>query len=128
MYPSRSGIGAPCGWGATHAKANCGRFLSSIGTWFNPAVPPAYHQHGFRLPPGATEVVLVRHGASEAAVPGEPFPMLDGHGDPALSPHGEAEETAGGEWGDADPPAALFVTPLRRTAMTAAPLVERSNL
>src|SRR3954462_10574430 len=108
MYPSRSGIGAPCGWGATHAKGNCGRFLSSIGTWFNPAVPPAYHQRGFRLPAGATEVMLVRHGLpggarevllsrpgpSEAAVPGEPSPMLDGHGDPALSPDGEAQALA----------------------------------
>src|SRR4051794_29398007 len=114
MYPSRSGIGAPCGWGATHAKGNCGRFLSSIAAWFNPAVPPVYPQRGFRLPAGATEVVLVRHGASEAAVPGEPFPMLDGHGDPALSPDGEAQALAVAERLAADPPAALFVTPLRR--------------
>jgi probable phosphoglycerate mutase len=91
-------------------------------------LPRVYHQRGFRLPPGATEVVLVRHGASEAAVPGEPFPMLDGHGDPALSPEGEAQALAVAERLAADPPAGLFVTPLRRTAMTAAPLVERSGL
>src|SRR4051794_3961213 len=128
MYPSRSGIGAPCGWGATHATGNWGRFLSPLGPWLNPAVPPAYHQRGFRLPAGATEVVLVRHGASEAAVPGEPFPMLDGHGDPALSPDGEAQALAVAERLAADPPAALFVTPLRRTTMTAAPLAERRGL
>jgi probable phosphoglycerate mutase len=91
-------------------------------------VPPEYHQRGFRLPPGATEVVLVRHGASEAAVPGEPFPMLDGHGDPALSPEGEAQARAVADRLEGEPLAALFVTPLRRTAMTAAPLVERNGL
>ena len=91
-------------------------------------MPPVYHQRGFRLPAGATEVVLVRHGASEAAVPGRPFPMLDGHGDPALSPEGEAQALAVAERLSAEPPAALFVTPLRRTSMTAAPLVERTGL
>jgi 2,3-bisphosphoglycerate-dependent phosphoglycerate mutase len=91
-------------------------------------VPPVYHQRGFRLPPGATEIVLVRHGASEAAIPGEPFPMRDGHGDPALSPEGEAQALAVAERLAAEPPSALFVTPLRRTAMTAAPFVERSGL
>jgi probable phosphoglycerate mutase len=91
-------------------------------------LPRAYHQRGFRLPPGATEVVLVRHGASEAAVPGEPFPMLDGHGDPALSPEGEAQARAVAERLAEEPLAALFVTPLRRTSMTAAPLVERTGL
>jgi probable phosphoglycerate mutase len=91
-------------------------------------VPQTYHQRGFRLPPGATEIILVRHGASEAAVPGEPFPMLDGHGDPALAPEGEAQALAVARRLAAEPPAALFVTPLRRTAMTAAPFVERSGL
>jgi probable phosphoglycerate mutase len=91
-------------------------------------VAPEYHQRAFRLPAGATEVVLIRHGASEAAVPGEPFPMLDGHGDPALSPEGEAQARAVAERLAGEPLAALFVTPLRRTAMTAAPLVERTGL
>src|SRR4051812_23074384 len=54
--------------------------------------------------------------------------MLDGHGDPALSSEGEAQALAVAERLAADPPAALFVTPLRRTAMTAAPFAERSGL
>jgi len=61
-------------------------------------------------------------------VPGEPFPMLDGHGDPALSAEGEAQARAVAERLADEPLAALFVTPLRRTAMTAAPLLERNGL
>ena len=57
-------------------------------------VPETYHQRQFALPPGATEVILVRHGASAPAVPGEPFPLLDGHGDPPLAPEGEAQAEA----------------------------------
>ena len=42
----------------------------------------------FTRPPGSTELLLVRHGESEAMVPGRPFPLVDGHGDPALAPDG----------------------------------------
>ena len=57
-------------------------------------MPETYHQRQFALPAGATEVILVRHGASEPATPGKPFPLLDGHGDPALAPEGEAQALA----------------------------------
>ena len=87
-----------------------------------------YHQRSFELPPGATEVVLVRHGASEAAVPGEPFPLLDGHGDPALAPEGEAQAAAVAERLAREEIAGLFVTTLRRTVQTAAPLAARLGL
>ena len=53
-----------------------------------------YPQRAFSLPPDATEVVLVRHGASAAAVPGEPFPLVLGRGDPPLSPEGEQQAAA----------------------------------
>ena len=70
----------------------------------------------FALPPGATEVVLVRHGASPPAVPGEPFPLLDGHGDPPLAPEGEAQADCVAERLARRAAArGLFVTPLQRT-------------
>ena len=66
--------------------------------------------------------MLVRHGASQPAVPGEPFPLLDGHGDPTLAPEGEEQAILVAERLATEPLAGLFVTTLRRTAQTAAPL------
>jgi 2,3-bisphosphoglycerate-dependent phosphoglycerate mutase len=66
--------------------------------------------------------VLVRHGASQPAVPGEPFPLLDGHGNPVLAPEGEEQAIYVAERLAVEPPAALFITPLQRTAQTAEPL------
>ena len=48
--------------------------------------------------------------------------MVDGHGDPALAPEGEAQAALVAERLAAEPLAGLFVTTLRRTAQTAAPL------
>src|SRR4051794_15622977 len=92
------------------------------------AVPETYHQHRFSLPPGATEVILVRHGASAPAVAGEPFPLLDGHGDPPLAPEGEAQSLAVAGRLAREGLAGLYVTPLRRTAETAVPLARRTGL
>jgi probable phosphoglycerate mutase len=91
-------------------------------------VPETYHQRQFALPPGATEVILVRHGASAPAVPGEPFPLLEGHGDPPLAPEGEAQAEAVAERLAAEGVSGIFVTTLRRTHHTAAPLAERTGL
>jgi probable phosphoglycerate mutase len=66
--------------------------------------------------------VLVRHGASQPAVPGEPFPLLDGHGNPPLAPEGEEQAIYVAERLATEPLAGLFVTTLQRTAQTAAPL------
>jgi probable phosphoglycerate mutase len=87
-----------------------------------------YHQRAFVPPPDATEVMLVRHGASAPAVPGERFPLVLGRGDPPLSPEGEAQAAAAGERLARERVDALFVTPLQRTAQTAAPLAERTGL
>jgi probable phosphoglycerate mutase len=87
-----------------------------------------YPQRSWVLPADATEVLLVRHGASEAHVPGEPFEFIEGHADPALAPEGEAQARAVGARLAADPPDALFVTTLRRTAQTAAPLIAATGL
>jgi probable phosphoglycerate mutase len=91
-------------------------------------MPKVVRQARFRRPPGATEVFLVRHGESEPAVAGEVFPLVDGHGDPALAPEGreQAERVAdrlAGQGVDA-----IYVTTLRRTAETAAPLAARLGI
>ena len=87
-------------------------------------MPDRYPQRRFSPPPGSTEVILVRHGASAAAVPGESFDLLDGHADPALSPEGVQQARAMARRLAPEKVDALFVTPLRRTAETAAPLAE----
>lgn len=88
----------------------------------------SFEQSPYELPPGSTEVVLVRHGASEAAVVGSKFPLVDGHSDPALSEAGraQAEMVAAGLGGDEF--SGLFVSSLRRTRETAAPLAEATGL
>jgi probable phosphoglycerate mutase len=91
-------------------------------------VPETYHQRQFALPPGATEVILVRHGASAPAVPGEPFPLLDGHGDPPLAPEGAAQAEAVAVRLAREDLRAIFVTPLQRTHASAAPLSARTGL
>ena len=91
-------------------------------------MPETYHQRQFALPPGATEVILVRHGASAPAVPGEPVPLLDGHGDPPLAPEGAAQAEAVAVRLAREDLRAIFVTPLHRTHASAAPLSARTGL
>jgi 2,3-bisphosphoglycerate-dependent phosphoglycerate mutase len=91
-------------------------------------VSPAYPQRALVLPSDATEVVLIRHGASAHAVPGRPFELLDGRGDPPLAPDGRAQAEAVAERLAGEDLAGLFVTPLQRTAQTAAPLAARTGL
>jgi probable phosphoglycerate mutase len=93
-----------------------------------PGVSETYPQRAWALPDDATEVLLVRHGASQAAVEGEPFELLEGHGNPPLAPEGEAQAQAVGARLAADPPDTLFITNLQRTAQTAAPLVAATGL
>jgi probable phosphoglycerate mutase len=91
-------------------------------------VSDRYPQRPFTPPPDATEVLLVRHGASQAAVPGERFELVEGHADPPLSEQGEAQALAVCERLEAEDPDALFVTPLQRTSQTAAELVRRTGI
>ena len=80
----------------------------------------------YQRPPGATELVLVRHGESAPAVQGESFELVDGHGDPPLGPEGREQAERVGERlaaeGGID---AVYVTTLRRTVETAAPFLAR---
>lgn len=83
----------------------------------------SFEQSPYELPPGSTEVVLVRHGASEAAVAGSRFPLVDGHSDPALSEPGKIQATAVAARLATEEIGGVFVTTLRRTHETAAPLL-----
>jgi len=90
--------------------------------------PEAFSQRPYAVPTGATELFLVRHGQSAAFDPRRPFPLVGGHGDPPLSElgrwqAGRVADRLGGETVDA-----VYVTTLRRTAETAAPLAARLGL
>jgi probable phosphoglycerate mutase len=89
-----------------------------------------YRQARFRRPPGACEILLVRHGESEPAVPRQPFPLVDGQGDPALHPVGQqqAERVADRLIESGQRIAAIYVSTLRRTHQTAAPLAARLGI
>jgi 2,3-bisphosphoglycerate-dependent phosphoglycerate mutase len=87
-----------------------------------------FPQRPFVPPPDATEIVMIRHGASAAAVPDEPFPLIGGHADPPLAPEGREQARAVAERLGGESFAALFVTPLQRTAETAAPLARAAGL
>ena len=87
-----------------------------------------FRQYRFSAPPGAADLIIVRHGESAPARPDRPFPTVDGRTDPPLDPRGrdEAELLAKRLHGEAIE--AIYVTPLRRTAETAAPLAGRLGL
>lgn len=82
-----------------------------------------YRQHRFTRPAGATEILLVRHGESRPATPGEPFPLVDGHGDPELSEIGRVQAMRVADRLKQEVIDAVYVTNLRRTLETAAPLI-----
>jgi 2,3-bisphosphoglycerate-dependent phosphoglycerate mutase len=92
--------------------------------------PRAFRQSRFTRPPGACEILLVRHGESAPYVEGESHPLVDGQGDPPLDPVGleQARRTADRLISTGEPIAAVYVTTMQRTRQTAAPLVERLGL
>lgn len=92
------------------------------------AEPRRYRQHRYAPPPGATEILLLRHGESQPVDPEHPFDLVDGHGDPPLDPVGveQSERVAGRLAGESI--AAIYVTTLRRTVETAAPLAKRLGI
>ena len=87
-----------------------------------------FRQHSYQPPKGATEIILVRHGESRAASQENPFPLVDGHGDPELHANGEQQAVAVGEALKSENIAAIYVTSLQRTVQTAAPLAAHLGL
>ncbi len=86
--------------------------------------PRTYRQLRFHTPPGATELILVRHGESQPARDGEPFPMVDGHGDPSLSTDGQEQAARVCARLATERIDAIYVTTLRRTSETASALAD----
>jgi probable phosphoglycerate mutase len=90
--------------------------------------PEEYRQHRFTLPSGATDVLVVRHGESAPARLDRPAPTVDGHSDPALAPEGLEQAERLADRLALERVDAIYVTPLRRTAQTAAPLAARLQI
>jgi probable phosphoglycerate mutase len=86
----------------------------------------------FNRPAGSANIYLVRHGETVAARADAPFDLVGGHGDPPLGERGRAQAERIGERlaraHAAQSIDAIYVTPLQRTAQTAAPLVERIGI
>jgi 2,3-bisphosphoglycerate-dependent phosphoglycerate mutase len=89
---------------------------------------PGYRQAQFHKPPDAAELLLVRHGESQVAHIGAPFPLVGGQGDPELAPEGRHQAERVAERLNAVRIDAIYVSSLRRTAQTAAPLARRLGL
>ena len=79
-------------------------------------------------PPGACQVALVRHGQSIPYVEGKPFDLVDGHGDPPLSPRGHWQAARLADRLQHEPISAIYVSTLTRTHETAAPLASRLGI
>jgi probable phosphoglycerate mutase len=93
-----------------------------------PDRPRKYRQSRFVRPPGACEVILVRHGESQPADPDDPFPLVDGQGNPPLhEPDGVEQARLACErlLDSGEEFAAVYVTTLQRTRQTAQVLVDR---
>ena len=90
--------------------------------------PRSFSQRPYVGPPGSTELLLVRHGASADSLEGETFELVEGQGDPPLSEAGRHQAEQVGLRLAQEPFDALYVSTLQRTVQTAAPLVARSGM
>ena len=87
-----------------------------------------YRQYRFSLPEGATDLIVVRHGESAPASPDAPAPLVDGHSDPELAPEGREQAERLADRLMHEKIDAIYVTSLRRTAQTAAPLAAKLGI
>jgi 2,3-bisphosphoglycerate-dependent phosphoglycerate mutase len=90
--------------------------------------PPSFPQLLFQPEPGACQILLVRHGQSAPFVPGQTFPLVDGHGDPPLTELGHHQAQLVARRLAGEPIRAIYVSSLTRTHQTAAPLADRLGL
>lgn len=102
--------------------------MTSTNTPSGDGEPVEYRQARFRLPAGATELLLIRHGESAPAHMDRPFALVDGHGDPELASDGRHQAECVARRLATTRIDAIYVTTLRRTAETAAPLAARLGL
>ena len=87
-----------------------------------------YRQYRFTLPEGGTDLLIVRHGESAPARLDRPAPLADGHSDPELAPEGREQAERLAERLEHEHIDAIYVTTLRRTAETAAPIAKRLGI
>jgi probable phosphoglycerate mutase len=87
-----------------------------------------YRQHRFSAPAGATDMLLIRHGESAPARLDAPAPVVDGQADPDLDVRGLEEAEGVANRLESEEVSAIYVTNLRRTAQTAAPLAARLGI
>jgi probable phosphoglycerate mutase len=87
-----------------------------------------YGQHRFSAPPGAADIIVVRHGESAAQSFESPFPLVDGRSDPPLHERGQEEARLVAGRLRSEDIAAIYVTTLTRTVETAAPLAAELGL
>jgi len=90
--------------------------------------PRTFSQRPYVGPPGSTELLLVRHGASADSVEGESFELVEGQGDPPLSEAGRHQAEQVALRLAQEPIDGVYFSTLRRTAQTAAPLVDRTGI
>ncbi len=90
--------------------------------------PRTFSQRPYVGPPGSTELLLVRHGASADSVEGESFELVEGQGDPPLSEVGRHQAELVALRLAQEPFDGIYVSTLQRTAQTAAPLVARCGI
>ena len=93
-----------------------------------PEGQPTYPQPTYELEPDAAHVLLIRHGQSAPFIPGRPFDLIEGHGDPALSPLGLRQATQVGNRLASEPITAIYTSSLTRTKQTADPLATRLGI
>lgn len=87
-----------------------------------------YRQFRFSAPPGATDMLLIRHGESAPARLDDPAPLVEGQADPDLDARGHQEARRVADRLGGEEVSAIYVTSMRRTAQTAAPLASRLGI
>jgi probable phosphoglycerate mutase len=90
--------------------------------------PTEFRQYRFAPPPGATDLLLIRHGESAPARLDAPAPTVDGQADPDLDVRGRDEAERVANRLQDEEVSAIYVTNLRRTAQTAVPLADRLGI